>query len=343
MPVLPRLLLVLCLATTGAAAQAFGAPGHRLIGSLAESLLAPPARARVQQLLLGMPLGTAAIWADCVRGMVPAPDGSLQYDPAAGEGRSACAAFETPEGLARMRDFAARNRDNCSQAATTPRGCHTLYHFANIAFQRGRYEPGWPGAEPHDVVHATQAALAVLQGRPAPAPFRLRDAAEALLLLAHMVGDLHQPLHVGALYLDAGDRATDPATSTQALDARGHTRGGNRLEDQAGNSNLHALWDGIDAALEAQRAQLLAEARGLRRAEGDPASWPAAWASETVQASRAAFEGLRYERAQAQRAGNWALRFDDRAAYLRAKEQLQREQIVRAAARLAQLLDAAWP
>jgi hypothetical protein len=98
MKLLPRLLLALCLTAGGATAHAFGAPGHRLIGSLAESLLAPPARARVQQLLGGMPLGTAAIWADCVRGMVPAPDGSLQYDPAAGEGRSACAAFETPRG-----------------------------------------------------------------------------------------------------------------------------------------------------------------------------------------------------------------------------------------------------
>jgi hypothetical protein len=46
------------------------------------------------------------------------------------------------------------------------------------------------------------ATTQVLKGGAAPAPFSLKDQREALLLLTHYVGDLHQPLHVGAIYLD---------------------------------------------------------------------------------------------------------------------------------------------
>ncbi|WP_409362753.1 S1/P1 nuclease [Bradyrhizobium sp. CIR18] len=31
----------------------------------------------------------------------------------------------------------------------------------------------------------------------------MKDKKEALFVLSHLVGDLHQPLHVGAVYLDS--------------------------------------------------------------------------------------------------------------------------------------------
>jgi hypothetical protein len=39
----------------------------------------------------------------------------------------------------------------------------------------------------------------------------------ALILLAHYVADIHQPLHVGAAYFDAQGRATDPDKDKSAL------------------------------------------------------------------------------------------------------------------------------
>jgi hypothetical protein len=87
------------------------------------------------------------------------------------------------------------------------------------------------------VVHAINAAIAKLSRQPVPAPFRIKDDKEAILLLAHFVGDIHQPLHVGATYLDAQGHAMVPASEA---DARVHeTRGGNSIKINAGNEDLH--------------------------------------------------------------------------------------------------------
>jgi S1/P1 Nuclease len=53
------------------------------------------------------------------------------------------------------------------------------------------------------------AAIMVLQNMPAPAPFSIKDKKEALFLLAHFVGDLHQPMHVSAIYLDPNGNFVD--------------------------------------------------------------------------------------------------------------------------------------
>jgi len=74
----------------------------------------------------------------------------------------------------------------------------------------------------------------VLSGKPAPAPFSLLNEKEALLLLAHFVGDLHQPLHVGAIYLDAEAKPVDPARWTDPLM---DTVGGNAIKHE--NISLH--------------------------------------------------------------------------------------------------------
>ena len=44
-----------------------------------------------------------------------------------------------------------------------------------------------------------------------PQPFSFETKQEALRVLAHLVGDVHQPLHVGAIYLDAPGNAVNPA------------------------------------------------------------------------------------------------------------------------------------
>src|SRR5205814_265690 len=49
---------------------------------------------------------------------------------------------------------------------------------------------------------AINAAVTVLKGNPSPDPFKIKDKTEVLFLLSHFVGDVHQPLHVGAIYLD---------------------------------------------------------------------------------------------------------------------------------------------
>ncbi len=317
-----------------AAAAAFGAAGHEVIGAIADRLLSPRAAQRRDQ-LLGMPLQAAATWADCVRNVEPDAAG-WRYRVQPGR-RSACERFETPAGLHRMIDYAQRSWSGCAARATA---CHRAYHYTDVAVQNGRYDRRFHGTRDDDVVGAVQASIAVLQGRPAPAAFDIRDAAEALLLLAHFVGDVHQPLHVGAVYLDAGGHPVDPDDSSGGPVAFSDTRGGNSID--SGATDLHAEWDRVSASLTASSgASLLAAAQAIEPTSGNPGSWPAAWAGETVRVAQRAYAGIEF----VPEAGNdrrWRARFADPATYRRDREQIQSEQLARAGARLAQLLNAIW-
>ena len=94
-----------------------------------------------------------------------------------------------------------RSRWPTSCAATTPtararpgdESCHKAYHYTDEAIQRSKYALGSAGTRDFDVVAAITAAIHVLKGEPAPPPFNIKDKREALLMLAHYVGDIHQP------------------------------------------------------------------------------------------------------------------------------------------------------
>jgi len=107
-----------------------------------------------------------------------------------------------------------------------------------------------------DVIEATERMVAILKSDSAS-----RDEKEfALRLLIHMVGDLHQPLHVG----------------------NGLDKGGNDLQVRWGKrgSNLHQVWDsGIIDMMSSGREDLLAQIpplgkRALRDLQrGTPVEW----------------------------------------------------------------------
>jgi len=333
-----RTLSLLASLQAASAALAFGAPGHEFSGALADQLLNPHAARQVQQ-VLGMKLAAAAIWADCVKDVAPGPAG-FRYvlDP---RFHRACERFETPQGIARMTDYVRRNWNVCSTASETA-ACHKTYHFSDVAIQHGHYDRAFTGTSDHDVVSALNAAIAVLRGQPAAPPFSIRDRKEALLLLAHLVGDVHQPLHVGAVYLDARGVPVDPDAGASPSNPNTATRGGNLIGD--GTTNLHALWDGtpphthfpgIDGAS-------LAAARRVAPNPLALSAWPAAWATETLLVSRDVFEGLSFH-PDAAKPGHWTVEHADRAGYIERKEAIQAQQLARAGARLAQVLNALWP
>jgi S1/P1 Nuclease len=328
----------LTLGLNPVSARAFGAQGHQLIGAIADRLLNPNAAKQVGG-LLGMKLRVAATWADCVKDVRPGEAG-LRYVPDPHH-HLACEAFETRAGVARMEDYVRRNWSACT-ADGHASACHKEYHYADIAIQRIRYDRAWFGAGDHDIVSVMQAAIDVLQGRPAPTPFSIDDKAEALLMLAHFVGDVHQPLHVGAIYLDPRGRPIDPDTDPRSRNKYTATRGGNSIE--AGTTNLHAEWDEIPASLKPSpiSRRMLAAAKALPTTGDDVRSWPGNWASETLITSRMAYAGLTFTPLAAKQ-GYWAAHFDNRAAYLETKNQVQTEQLTRAGARLAQLLNTIWP
>lgn len=330
------LALVLCGGVMGAA-QAWGPKGHATVAALAQQLIAGTrAEAEVARLLdePGVTLAQAAVWADCVKA-VQHEDGNFIYsDP----GKYAdCKPFETPEGMARAVAYVQANWQACRpHFGQDP--CHKQYHYTDVALQHLRYSRHWVGTSDHDLVAAMQACIVVLQGRPAPAPFHFHDRTEALLLLTHLMGDVHQPLHVGAVYLDAKGRRVNPDAGHH--DPRTDTVGGNRITD--GHGPLHRDWDDVPTRLgpHGLGEDGADEARQVLASLGRPTEWPVLWASDTLKASRSAFEGMVFGEASG-KPPHWAATLPE--GYAQRREEIQQAQLVKAGARLAQLLRAIFP
>ena len=311
--------------------------GHMAVGAIADALLAGTPAARHVSQILGPDeaLRQAAIWPDCVKAVDP--DKRFAYVHTRYYDRQ-CQFFDhTQAGIQAMQDYVRRNNDNCPYDGKY-QNCHKNYHFADIPLQQGHYDPAFIGASEHDVVHAMHAALRLLQGQPVPDDIHFaegdRGKVEALRLLAHLVGDIHQPLHVGALYLTPAGEPLNPRPD----EADGtSTQGGNLL--QVGQSgNLHHDWDAVPRSLDA--GALVAPSRAVPVSPGGAMDWPALWASESVAAAGAAYRPLRFG---ARSGKTWPVVFLDRKAYIAARTQMQSAQIVKAGARLAQLLQAIWP
>jgi hypothetical protein len=346
-----RRLIAATLLALPLAAQAWSADGHRSVVTLAAELLrGTPTEARVQQLLEGLSLQDASVWADCARGIDPAREFSYPV-----RGRFAeCAPLEASEArLAELADYVRRNHRQC-RPAPGAEDCHRGYHYVNLAYQRSRYLAGATSTRPDDIVGATAAAIAVLQGRPAPAPFGIANPREALLMLLHFVGDLHQPLHVAGVYLDADGQPVDPDKT--GLRPETFTVGGNRLmlpeRPQTGAAgiaaavagwrptNLHALWDSVPPTLRADRvdARWLQAARRVPASAGAPADWPARWAADSLAQGRPALHDVHFGARQGE---VWPVTLPE--GYEARMEAIKREQLTRAGARLAEVLRVALP
>jgi hypothetical protein len=176
---------------------------------------------------------------------------------------------------------------------------HPTWHYVNLPLgrpypaRRDRY------TRPNDVVGALLRCIDVLEGRAATF-----SKAIALRFLVHLVGDLHQPLHVGSGYFDI----RDPSSPRLIHDPDGKRRvvpdlGGNRVAFR--NANLHATWDtGVVVALgtadpKSLATSLLRDGAPSARLSGDYRSWPRTWASESSRiAAEVAYRPLRFGEAR---------------------------------------------
>jgi hypothetical protein len=74
--------------------------------------------------------------------------------------------------------------------------------------------------------------------------------------------------------------------------------------------------------------------------------WSFAWATDTIKVAPQAFAGatfVRVEPSQQHREGGWSIAFPDHAAYVTARDNIKKEQLAKAGARLGNLLNAIWP
>lgn len=318
-------------------ALAFGPAGHQTVGAIADTLIAGThAGIEVKKILgAGATLMTAALWADCAKGVKKNAAGVFHF--IVNSRFSECTPFQTAAGKRAMVTFVKRNFDACRPAADQE-DCHRQYHYADVAIERDQYARTKVGTSDHDIVSAVNAAVTVLQGGTAPVPFSLISKKEALRVLAHYIGDLHQPLHVGAIYLDAAGHEVDPDVS--GLDPASKTQGGNKLMD--GPRKLHGEWDDIPSTLAVGqfRAAGVAAARLVTASTGPVAGWAEQWATDTVVVSHTAFQGLTFG---VENMGSKTWPVVEPVGYATVRAGVQKEQLVKAGARFAQLLEAIFP
>jgi hypothetical protein len=321
MKILRRFSTLLFLFAAAPTVFGWGAEGHRTIGAMADLLIEGTAAAQhVHQLLGQETLSEASIWADVVKGRMDQTDEMLQFK------------------------------------AANPN--HSVSHYTDIPFEEPKYRDDSIGAAKVDVVHAIPACLLILQGKPeAQSVFKDVTPRVALRLLAHFIEDIHQPLHVGAGYLD----------KTKFVDPNGYPghygddQGGNRLYYGGTNRfQLHYYWDTVvvradmaQAHVETPRqfaAYLLAQTPVPKwKTPGPLLDWDLVWAKESIALSIKVHDVTVTDENDSQiddRTGKprpfWHIQ-DLTPQYIAWSEKAAQDQMIKAGCRLAATLEALWP
>ena len=311
-------LVHLLFFSAASSAFAWGDQGHRAIGAMADALIAgTPAAQHVQALLGGETLSEASVWADAVKGRNNQTEEMLQFK------------------------------------ASNPN--HAVFHYTDVPFEEPKYRDDSIGATNLDVVHAIPACILILQGKPeAQTLFTNVNPRVALRLLAHYIEDLHQPLHVGAGYLDK----TTYVNPNGYPGHFGDDQGGNRLVF-GGTNKLHFYWDitvvqqlmtnANTATPQAFAAKLLAKPAPSWKTAGPLLDWDRTWADESLSLAAKVHDVRVLDEDDTQvdfRTGQprpqWHIQ-DLSPAYLDWSRETAEEQMTKAGYRLAATLEAIWP
>ena len=130
---------------------------------------------------------------------------------------------------------------------------HHWFHYADVPVDHAeKYADGKVGRSKWDIVHMMAYCVDVLQGRIPEDNERKITKPIAVILLAHYVGDIHQPLHVGAEYFNETGKEVDPDQDKSALADEGgntvelHLTGDPLSGRLPHTKKLHGFWD-LDA------------------------------------------------------------------------------------------------
>jgi S1/P1 Nuclease len=239
---LPRSLLLLATLVAlqfPTSLQAYGPLGHEIVGAIADERLAnTPTAAKISALLEGFTLEKAAVIADEIRGW----DKNGVDDPRSFH-------YSAHRNIdAQLRDFWQANPPTPGANPDAP--SHHWFHYTDVpVVPAQRYGDGQAGRSKWDVVHMISFCIEVLQGKIPEQNDRKITKPVGLILLAHYVGDIHQPLHVGAEYFDQQGRVADPDRDKSALGDEGGNTFTLELNDEPPRrrgihkKKLHGFWD----------------------------------------------------------------------------------------------------
>lgn len=282
--------------------ELFGPSRHKYIAVEADKRLSDKARAAVAGILspLGQnSLGEIANWADEIKGEGPDDDDTKQF----------------------LKDF--------------PGPQHKAWHFVDLPLGVSGYDRVKYAAFTNDtdVVQMIGKSVKILQGN-----LNIMSKVNALRWLTHLVGDLHQPLHVACGYLDYESENPELLSDPEVIVQKGLTdksdHGGNNLILSLDkDTTLHSYWDSIIP--EGKPSEIAARIKVIAP-EGLVDQWAEHWALDSVLKSRIAYQSLSISKKEGKK---FRLTWEGKKGYDARCAPLVAEQLVLGSQRLALMVN----
>lgn len=335
------LSLGLLLGPATGSAFAWGDNGHKTVGKIASLRIKHGTALKIAQILKpGETLANVASWADTVKERM----GKSDPDP------------DTNEFLQDL----AHNEKNRE------------WHYDDLPLDCSSYQTCTGFTPDNDIVHMLNVSIRTLQGHPDPNhPLSQRNA---LKLVVHFLGDIHQPLHIGCGFIDAngpnGSILIVRQPSLIKAKDLPSDKGANDLIIDNDRKHLHGFWDFtlVTSLMKTLGEETDSDSLGAYLKQnvhpkwnwnphGRINRWAAQWATESLQLSRnqiyraITISGQRTipELVRGQpviRNGQPAMQtvFDITLPpdYEKLNRELVRQQLAKAGFRLAKLLDAIY-
>ena len=233
------IFIVFGLVAFRASILAYGPVGHEIVGAIADERLANTATAaKIYALLDGLTLEKAALIADEIK----------RWDKKGVDDPRSFRYSRHRDIDRQLRDFWRANQP--THDPNSPAPSHHWFHYTDVPVTPAqRYRDGNIGRSKWDIVHMIPFCIDVLQGRIPEQNERKITKSVAVILLAHYVADIHQPLHVGAAYFDVDGRPTDPEKDKSALADEGGNTFTLELSDEPRRrrgirkKRFHGFWD----------------------------------------------------------------------------------------------------
>lgn len=278
-----RLLVVLLIVSLlSINASAYGPRGHQLVGAIADRRLKSnrAVASKVRDLLDGMTLQRAATLPDEIKGWKCGDDPS------------------SPNRI--DRELQAFINANCGNKPS-----HNFFHFTDVPVAGNEnYADGEIGRAEFDIVHMIPFCIRVLKGEVPETNEHAITKSIAVILLTHYLGDIHQPLHVGAEFFDASGNPFHPTPANKGLE----DQGGNKLtlftfvkgrRQSAGK--FHGYWDSqtVENAFGSTQNSKVAQRLASKEPDdwkltGGIETWAEQMANDILPIARDAHARLRY-------------------------------------------------
>jgi hypothetical protein len=289
-----------------------------MVGAIADQRLAGKAvAAKIANLLDGLSLEEAAVLADSIKA----------WDKKSPKNPNTFHLPDHPEIEKQLVAFLQANpATNHDPNNTKLPPNHHWFHYTDVPVTgNATYKSGKTGRHERDVVHMISYCIKVLKGKePENNDYKITKPV-AVILLAHYVGDIHQPLHVGAVYFDDKGQPVNPDDAGSGFG----DNGGNDLllilhqpsdhGHQQATFKLHSYWDDqavltafdlvrkeiqkgrngrprIIPVTEITRRLATSEPAGWKLPEGtEVEEWSVKWADEILPLARQAHDRLEFK------------------------------------------------